>query len=173
VAKRSSLADELIAEGLRLARPCLLLGSWQQGEVTGYWGGKGPRRRPDGPGIRRSGVRWKHRVSVDCAWLVHQRIIPDLHEGTHLGIYERQLPRDSAPARYSSYGSGYLPDGRYLSVVWQRGRLADAGIEGEPLFAKEAESFPPFEAVCLHGGPAVGEWIASLGLRRVEYHLGK
>jgi hypothetical protein len=30
-------------------------------------------------------------------------------------------------------------------------------------------SFPPFEAVCLYGGPAVARWLSSLGLERFQY----
>jgi hypothetical protein len=55
--------DELIQEGERLSKPCLLLdeNSSEMGAVA-YWGGKGRK------GYRgRSSDR--HRVTIDCQWL--------------------------------------------------------------------------------------------------------
>src|SRR5262245_39783859 len=53
-------AAQLIAEGLRLARPSLVLRTGPgRGRPSGFWGGDGV--------VPLSGA--KHWVSVDCSWL--------------------------------------------------------------------------------------------------------
>ena len=41
--------------------------------------------------------------------------------------------------------------------------------DGIPLYGQEESSFPPIEALCLYGGPTIGEWLSSLGLDRTDY----
>jgi hypothetical protein len=153
-------AAELIAEGERLSRPCLLLGSWGQGNILGYWGGKGREPRPTGHMMELPGVVSKHWVSIDCDWLAQQGILHPQAGNSYLSIYERKLPEDHPLYPYRGHDFIWVGDGV---------PLAKAGMDGEPLYAKEAVSFPPFQAVCMYGGPAVEAWMASFGLRRIDY----
>ena len=153
-------AADLIAEGERLSRPCLLLGPWGEGEIVGIWGGRGREPRPTVDFLDQPGVESQHWISIDCAWLAGQRILHPQAGNSHLSIYERTLPQNHPL---------YAASGHKFTWVGGTGPLASAGLDGEPLYAKPARSFPPFPAVCLYGSPAVETWLATLGLRRIDY----
>lgn len=141
----------LIAEGERLAKPCLLLQSSGGGSPIGVWKGEGQRPRPKGyrmePGDCAESTHW---ITVDCTWLKQRRILPV--QGL-LSVYERTFA-----------------DGSRSFVAMMLDKKAKlANIEGEPLYGVEAISFPPFEALCMHGGPAVEEWLGKQDLRRIDY----
>jgi hypothetical protein len=56
-------AEQLVAVGLRLARPSLVLrASSSGGKPVGWWGGMGTTPSPAGD--------WRNWLTVDCGWLL-------------------------------------------------------------------------------------------------------
>jgi hypothetical protein len=104
------------------------------------------------------GIASRHWISVDLAWPAAQGILHPAASQSHLSVYEVTLPDSHPAARY-----------RHHDFIWVGNcvPLAQAGLDGEPLYGKEALSFPPLDAVCMHGSAAVEAWMASFGLRRI------
>src|SRR4051812_27881755 len=60
-------ASHLLAEGVRLARPSLVLSaSSGRHPCVGLWGGPGIVPAPPGD--------WKHWITVDCDWLFRHKV---------------------------------------------------------------------------------------------------
>lgn len=136
-------ADEIIAEGERLAKPSMLLDEKPSPTgVMAYWRGQGRNGYSGRPEDR-------HRMTFDCAWLAQQGIrvsgsigLYDVHSGWRIPFVLDRVPSP----------------------------LSDLGITGgTPLYGHEAMSIPPIEALCLYGGEPVERWLASQGLDRTDY----
>lgn len=147
--------DRILLEGARLIRPCLQLRQGlpigpasAAGEAAGRWGGTGGAPPP-------AAGEWRHWVSVDCSWL--QANGYDV-QGC-LSIYQRLADE---PA-------GRVAHPKWIATCDLHARTLPGG-DGIPLVGQAASSFPPLEALCLYGGPAVGEWLRSLGMPRNAYH---
>ena len=139
--------EAMITEGEHLAKPSLFLDETPTSSgVVAYWRGRGH------VGYRgREGDR--HRITFDCGWLSQQ----GLRVQGSVGVYD-------VDGRW-----GWV---RPLHLDRLDMPLAELQIEGgTPLFGREVRSFPPIEALCLYGGPAVGEWLASEGLDRTDYDI--
>src|SRR5262245_14114288 len=132
--------DELVAEGMRLAKPSLLLSETPyESAVVAYYGGNG-----------RSGYSGRnddrHRITIDCEWLS----LHGIKVAGSLGVYEVD------------------PHWKWPVPIWLDRQpntpLRELDIrDGMPLYGREAASVPPIEALCLYGGPAIGEWLSSMG----------
>jgi hypothetical protein len=161
-------AQELIAEGERLARPCLILSDKKEsGKYTGVWGGEGILK--SGPGS------WMHWITIDCGWLSKQGIplngllsvyTDESDESTTesggIVVHDpsRRLPR-------KLQDSATMYNRRAFSDRTQYSRRPDK-LDGVALYGREAMSFPPLDAVFKYGGPAVKKWLRSLGMPRPE-----
>jgi hypothetical protein len=139
--------EALIAEGERLAKPSLhLIEMPTQTGVIAYWRGQGR------VGYRgREGDR--HRITFDCGWLAEHGV----RVRGSVGVYD-------VDNRWGWVTPLHL-DRRDEPLATLR---LDGGL---PLFGREVKSFPPLDALCLYGGPAVGEWLTSEGLDRTDYDL--
>lgn len=138
--------EAVIAEGERLARPCLFLDeSPAPSGVVAYWRGYrvGYRGRDDD----------RHRVTLDCEWLSRHGVRV---QGS-VGVYDVDRRwRWPVPVNLDRL---HAP-------------LAELRMEGGvSLYGREMTSLPPVEALCLYGGPAVAEWLAAEGLDRTDYHI--
>jgi hypothetical protein len=143
--------DELIAEGEALVKRCFVLSARGAGAVAGYWGGERadePNALP--PEVTRFKGR-RHIVSVGEPLLA----AIGLARTSWVSVFE-YLPRDDDEPDYRAFADD--------EPAW--GALE---FSGEPLYATEHRSFPPLEALCLHGSARVGDWLASLGLARHQY----
>jgi hypothetical protein len=140
-------SDAIIAEGERLARPCLLLEEAPNpAGVVAYWGGRGRHGYPGRADDR-------HRITFDCGWLADHGV----RVRGSVGAYQ-------VDARW------HWPVPLYLDRT--PAPLADLRLEGGVLlFGRAAVSLPPVEAVCLYGGPAVEAWLAAEGLARTDYDV--
>ncbi len=140
--------DELIQEGERLSKPCLLLDETPSGtgEVA-FWGGDG---RAGYSGRKTD----RHRITIDCRWLSQHGVRV---QGS-LGVYD-------VDDQYKWVKPIYLDYQKDTSLA------ALAMQDGTPLYGHEAMSFPPIMAVCLYGGSRVQEWIRSLGYEHTDYDL--
>lgn len=119
--------------------------------MVAYWGGSGRPDIPQGfPSFVTAFRERHHWITVDCAWLA--RLGFGL-QGT-LSLYE-DVP---------NYGEN-------VGTVFHEPNMAFGGLkmDGAALYAKPAKSFPPLEAVCLHGSPEVEEWLKSQELERYDY----
>ena len=102
--------DELIAEGRRLARPCVNLKD-KGGEYAGVWRGSGPFEPPEG--------KLQHWISVDCRYMPGKGQIRAClsvylgHQSNQPGIVvvrsETDLPRTSDGTRLYAAPSTSLP----------------------------------------------------------------
>jgi hypothetical protein len=137
------LANSVIAEGDRLAKPSMLLDETPSSSgVLAYWRGEG---RVGYVGR----VEDQHRITFDCAWLAQQGV----RVNGCIGVYD-------------------VKNGWQVPLCVDRVQASLTEIEmkgGTPLYGHEAVSFPPLEAVCLYGGKPVEEWLASEGLDRTDY----
>jgi hypothetical protein len=129
------LANSVIAEGDRLAKPSMLLDETPSSSgVLAYWRGEG---RVGYVGR----VEDQHRITFDCAWLAQQGV----RVNGCIGVYD-------------------VKNGWQVPLCVDRVQASLTEIEmkgGTPLYGHEAVSFPPLEAVCLYGGKPVEEWLAS------------
>jgi len=143
--------DDLIAEGERISRRCLLLSAKQSGDVGGYWGGERsdtPNGVPNGATALRS---MSHVATIDASLL------------SPLGVPANPSPLSLFKVEPVRGNVGYR-------VVQPTGVVfRDINCTGEPLYVREAASFPPFEALCLYGGGLISSWLKHLGLERFEY----
>jgi hypothetical protein len=139
-------AETVIAEGERLAKPSLFLTeSPSPTGLVAYWRGRriGYSGRDDD----------RHRISFDCDWLSRHGV--RVHGS--IGVYD--------------------VDGRCgwvkpIHLDSQPRPLTELRLEGgTPLYGCEMPSFPPVEALCLYGGPAVAEWLAAERLDRSDYDI--
>jgi hypothetical protein len=139
--------EAIIAEGEALARRCLFLTESRTAMgVVAYWRGGGrlgyAGREDD-----------KHRITFDCAWLVRH----GLRMQGSVGVYD-------VDRRWRWV--------RPIHIDRQETPLADLRMDGgTPLYGTEVWSFPPIEAVCLYGGPAVETWLEDEGLERIDYDV--
>jgi hypothetical protein len=139
--------EDIVAEGDRLAKPSLFLDETPTPTgIVAYWGGGGrvgyPGREDD-----------RHLITFDCRWLSQHGV---RLQGS-VGLYR-------VDSRWGWAQPLYLD--RLSSPL---GQLQMDG--GTPLYGREMGSFPPIEALCLYGGPAVGEWLAAAGLDRTDYDV--
>jgi hypothetical protein len=142
-------AEDLIAEGERLAKPSLFLAEAPaKGEFAAYWGGPGRagyRGRPDD----------RHRLTFDCGWLAEHAV----RLRGSVGVYD-------VAQRWK------WPKPIHLDRV--DAPITDLGLAGgAPLYAREVPSFPPLAAVCLYGSPAVEAWLSNFGLDRTDYEVAE
>jgi hypothetical protein len=140
---------ELIAEGESLVKRCFALSARGTGAPAGYWGGS----RADLPDQFPPEVKYSHRRHIVS---VGEPLLPLIgaERLTWVSLYEWSDRNDDTHHRVEAD---------------HRKPWASLQFSGEPLYATERASFPPFEALCLHGAPRVGEWLASFGLRRHQY----
>lgn len=124
----------LIAEGRRLARPCVLL------RRRGFFlrrGGSGPAaiwHDRDDAEIRETGFRrW---ITIDARYV--PGLAPDV--AGFLCIYTDEEACEGGRIE--------------IHATWP-------DKPGKPLYATEAAVLPPLEAVLVHGSDAVGEWLAA------------
>ena len=126
--------NALIAEGERLARPCVHpCPTGERTSVAAIWRGQGLVAPP--------GDGYTHWLSIDC----------------------RFLPIGTGPSAgcLSVYAE---EDDRYGVVTHDPAAILSATRGGRELYARPAMlSLPPLEAVFLRGSPAVAEWLAALG----------
>ena len=143
--------DELLAEATTLTRPCFLLGDSLTGRCAGYWGGE----RKDIP----------NSVPPQATQLASRSHIATFDPGL---FAELDLSRLNDPiSLFTTRGSNGQD---YLSVERRRfPEFSDISCTGRRLYAVLGTSFPPFEAVCLYGSDKIGSWLASLGLKRIQY----
>ena len=109
-----------------------------------YWGGEGRvgyAGRPDDV----------HRITFDCGWLSRHGVRV---RGT-VGVYDVHRRYGWAEPVYVDRVDAHLADVRMSG--------------GTALYGREVASFPPFEALCLYGGPSVEEWLLTLGFDRTDY----
>lgn len=140
---------DLVSEGEAIVKPCFALSARGSGEPAGYWGGS----RSDIPGEFPPEVtRFSHRRHIVT---VADAVLARIGVGLTLSLYEWFARDDGDPVLHVEAKRG---------VPW-----ASLQFSGEPLYAIDRTSFPPFEALCLHGSPRVADWLKSLGLRRYEY----
>jgi len=146
--------EELIAEGERLSRPRLLLGAAPNGPCVGYWGGE----RVDEPN---SVPSYAHAIqSIQHIFTIDTRIL----EGLDLPV----RPEPVGLFRYVDVKD------RVSNRILQRPMaFEEVSCSGKPLYATRASSFPPFAALCLHGGSGIAAWLDQLGLKRHEYEAAE
>jgi hypothetical protein len=124
--------EELIAEAERIARRCVLLRA--QGSTDSFaavWGGPGIVPAPVG--------NYRHWLSIDC----------------------RFLPKGLGPTAGCLSVYANEEDCRSgVATLDPVGKLA-ASEKAIPLFAHEARSLPPVDAVFRFGSPAVHTWLRS------------
>src|SRR5688572_18904362 len=140
---------DLVFEAEAIAKPCFALSARGAGVAAGYWGGSRsdlPDQFP--PEVTKFSHR-RHIVTVGEALL--SRIGVDR---LTMSLYE-WMDRDDEPHMHVE---------RTRDLQW-----AAVQFSGDPLYAIERTSFPPFEALCLHGSPRVADWLKSLGLQRHQY----
>jgi hypothetical protein len=143
--------DELLEEGGALSRPCFLLCEGCGDRLAGYWGGE----RKDMP----------NKLPPEAIKLTARRHIATFDPVlfAELGLHRVRHPISLFTTRRAD-GSDYSHvEGRSSPA------FSDISCTGRQLFAVPGASFPPFEAVCLYGGDAVGRWLRSLGLERHQY----
>jgi len=149
--------DQLIAEGDAIAKKCFLLIPEVSGPVVGYWGGTRSDIPDSFPEITNSRptklARYtsrRHVMSIDDSLLN----LLGIDRLGPVGLFEwestdknHQLNVDRDPRRH----------------------FKNFTCSGLPLYAIESRSFPPVEALCLHGSERIGTWLSSMGLARHEY----
>lgn len=142
---------DLIVEGERVSRRCLLLSATTVGEIGGYWGGE----RSDMPNGVPSGAtalrELSHVVTINAALLAP------------LGVPSKPWPLSLYRAELVS------GDVSYRVMQPENVEFHALTCTGEPLYAREERSFPPFEALCLYGSDIVAAWLKKMGLERFEY----
>ena len=125
--------DALIAEGRRLARPCVhLRPNGASSNFAALWRGPGLVPPPAGD--------YQHWLTIDCRFLP-AGVGPS---GGCLSVYTDNHDRYGA--------AGYDPSA-----------ALDSARGGRPLYTHPTVSLPPLEAVFLRGSPAVGAWLAEIG----------
>jgi hypothetical protein len=147
---RAVTGPELVSEGEAIAKPCFALSARGAGVPAAYWGGSRsdiPDEFP--PEVTKFSNR-RHIVTVAEALLARIGV-----DRLTLSLYEWYARDDGDPLLQVEANRG-LPWGTIQ-------------FSGEPLYALDRTSFPPFEALCLHGSQRVADWLESLGLRRYEY----
>jgi hypothetical protein len=142
--------EDLIAEGEAIARPSFLLGPVPTPSgVVGYWGGE----RADQPNALRPEVSAfngrRHILSLSENLLGSLGI----RQGP-MSLFEWESVNDELS---------------YRTAADHRLRFADLRFSGTPLYATQVASFPPFAALCLHGGEAIGRWLQTQELARHDY----
>lgn len=136
--------EDLISEGQSLVRPSLELETEPSDETT-ETSSQGPvgtwraKRSLDAA----DGGRLMHLISVSCEWLKAQG-----------------LPVSGTLSVYSA-GTDAVP-------VLEPHPLDPETCGGRLLWGTEEPSFPPPEALCLHGSPRVEAWLAERGWSRKD-----
>ena len=125
--------EELIAEGRRLARPCVHLRSdGELGNLAAMWGGPGQVACPT--------PEHTHWLTVDCRFLPH-------------GVG----PRSGCLSVYTD------DEDRFGVAIHDPLASLGVSGNGQRLYAHSIPSLPPLEAVFLYGSPAVRDWLTPLG----------
>lgn len=144
--------QQLIEAGEHLAKPCFRLTEEpQESGVVAYWGGTGRADIPTVfPEFVTAFTERRHWITVDCSWL--ERLGFQIR-GT-LSLYE-----------------DVRTEGGNVGSIFHEPNLAfgKQKVDGIPLYAVAASSFPPIQALCLHGGADVAEWLKGQGLERIDY----
>lgn len=135
--------EHLLAEGERLARPCLLLSERRRGNApSGFWGGEPVLKPPPGP--------WRYWLTIRCDWLS-----------------EHELPLRGILSLYTNEEdcvSGVV-------IHDPTGQLPQKVKGGVPLFGQEATSFPPVEAFLQYGSPAMKKCLRAEGSPIPEWNF--
>jgi len=144
---------ELIDEGNTLAKPCFILNTQQKGEIVGYW--KGVRAdapedlSPESPIFSR-----RQHILTLSEHLFESGSIDEVGFTSPIELFRWERSDGQISYRLQS------------TFKW---KFADLSCTGEPLYAIKATSFPPFEAMCLHGSDRVASWLGEQGLKRHDY----
>ena len=117
--------------------------------MVGYWGGE----RADQP----------NALEPEVAAFTRRRHILTLSEDLLGSLHIRQGPMSLFEWESVNEHLSYRAE-----ADW-RLRFADLSFSGTPLYATQAASFPPFAALCLDGGEAIGLWLQAQGLARHDY----
>ncbi|MCW0220313.1 MAG: hypothetical protein OJI67_18445 [Prosthecobacter sp.] len=141
--------QELIAEGESLARPSFLLGPKPTDSgIVGFWGGS----RADRPN-----ESFSDGVFSSCR-----------HVFSFSGTLYAEIGIAQGPVSLFEW-ENRDNDLSYRVETNHRLKFADLKFSGEPLYATQSLSFPPFAAVCLYGSESVGLWLKEQGLARHDY----
>jgi hypothetical protein len=158
-------ADDLIAEGERLSRPCLLLSERKDsGPYSAIWGGKSILKPAPGP--------LQHWITIDCDWLARQG-----YPLTRLlSVYTKEEDYETGVVVHDR--SAKLPTKPRFDLAeysrktrFNRIKAGTGGPDAQTsvaLYGKESLSFPPIEAVFKYGNRAVKTWLSSLGLPKAD-----
>jgi hypothetical protein len=121
---------ELIAEGEHLAKQCVLLTSnGVEQEFAAVWRGPGIVPAPPGP--------YRHWLTIDCRFL--PRGI-----GPSLGCLSVYTDEESCEGGAAVHGSS---------------QKLERTEDGKPLYAHEARSLPPIDAIFRFGSERVQQWL--------------
>lgn len=142
--------DDLVAEAQAIAKRCFVLSSRGSGAPAGYWGGS----RGDIP----------DQFPPEVSKFSHRRHIVSVGEPLLSLIGADKLQSVSLYEWTDRQGDTQPHVEANRSKPWP-----SLQFSGEPLYATERSSFPPFEALCLHGSARVADWLRSLGLERYQY----
>jgi len=130
------IGAELIAEGERLAKPCVLLkAAGPDDAFAAVWGGPGVVPAPPGP--------YRHWLSIDC------RFMP-IGLGPPAGCLSVYTDEE-----HTETGAAIHDPSKVLSGSPRQRRL----------YAHPARSLPPLEGVFRFGGEAVRQWLHAQGWR--------
>ncbi len=125
-------ASDLIAEGNRLARPCIYLRDKGAGRPVAAWGGSSPVAAPIG-----AADHIHHWITLDC------------------GLLPKEVGLSGSASVFSARNG--TQSGAF---VINRTIPFEVGPDSVPLFAESALSLPPIDAVFRFGSPAVHAWLA-------------
>jgi hypothetical protein len=142
--------EELISEGQAIAKRCFVLSTRGTGAPAGYWGGS------------RSDIA--DAFPLEVTKFTRRRHIVSVGESLLALVGAEKLPSVSLYEWFDQEEESYLHVERGRPGEWSALRF-----DGDPLYATERTSFPPFEALCLHGSEQVAAWLSSLGLARHQY----
>ena len=120
---------DLVSEGQAIARRCFVLSTHGTGVPAGYWGGSRSDIPDSFPPEVTKFSRRRHIVSVGepLLALIGAVGLPSV------SLYE-WFDQDEEPHLHVERG--------------RPGQWAELRFDGEPLYATERTSFPPFEALC-------------------------
>ncbi len=122
--------QQIIDEGLKLARPSLCLHEEGSGRPVAIWNGTGIVPPPPGS--------WSHWITVDCDWLAN-------HGYPLRGCLSLYQDNDNLA---------------FTAVSNDATRLPEEGIDGVQLFGYEILSIPPMEALDVCGSKLTELWFA-------------
>jgi hypothetical protein len=149
------ILEELIREAESLKKPALLLGNEPtESGIVAYWGG-GRVDMPEEMPPQVQAFRTRHHLLTISESLYELWGFDHACRFGAVGLFEhRHDDGESAGYRVEC-------DNRKL--------FQDLSFTGTPLYATAADSFPPFQALCLYGSDRLGAWLREIGCKRHEY----